>query len=143
MFYLERTRQEWCGTPGALAAEAIAEYRRCFDPATISASCEDYRAGATVDLADDAADAQRIGCPVLVLWSAQGLGSSYDVLAPVDDEHVQQNRLSRRFALPPTIRADQPQASPADSSYRMPSWLARASASTRLRALSFSSARCR
>jgi haloacetate dehalogenase len=79
VFYLEHTLQEWCGTPGALTAEAMAEYRRCFDPATISASCKDYRAGASVDLADDAA--RRIRCPVLVLWSAQGLGSSYDVLA--------------------------------------------------------------
>lgn len=82
VFYLEHTLQEWSGTPGALTSEAIAEYRRCFDPATISATCEDYRAGATVDLADDAADAgRRIGCPVLVLWSAKGLGSSYDVLS--------------------------------------------------------------
>lgn len=82
VFYLQYTLQEWCGTPGALTPEAIAEYRRCFDSAMISASCEDYRAGATVDLAHDAADAgQRIGCPVLVLWSENGLGSSYDVLS--------------------------------------------------------------
>jgi haloacetate dehalogenase len=81
VFYLDYTLQEWCGTPGALTPEAIAEYRRCFDSAMISASCEDYRAGATVDLAHDAADSgQLIGCPVLVLWSAKGLGSSYDVL---------------------------------------------------------------
>jgi haloacetate dehalogenase len=82
VFYLEHTLHEWCGTPGALAAEAAAEYRRCFDRAMISASCEDYRAGATVDLAHDAGDAgRRIGCPVHVLWSAEGLGSSYDVLS--------------------------------------------------------------
>jgi len=31
--------------------------------------CEDYRAGATIDLVHDAADAQlRVGCPMLVLW---------------------------------------------------------------------------
>ena len=39
-----RTRAGW--TPAALA-----EYERCFaDPATIHASCEDYRAAATIDL---------------------------------------------------------------------------------------------
>src|SRR5262245_28442522 len=35
----------------AITPEAFAEYLRCFkDPATIHATCEDYRAGATIDL---------------------------------------------------------------------------------------------
>jgi haloacetate dehalogenase len=81
-FYLDWTLAEWSGTPGALSAAAVAEYRRCFDPATVHASCEDYRAGATIDLAHDRADnGRRITCPLLVLWSARGIGSSYDVLA--------------------------------------------------------------
>jgi len=80
--YLEWTLEEWCGTPGALSEAALAEYRRCFDAATTHAGCEDYRAGATIDLAHDRADGdRRIACPVLVLWSADGLGSSYDVIA--------------------------------------------------------------
>jgi haloacetate dehalogenase len=79
-FYLDWTLDEWCGTPGALD-DARAEYHRCFDEATIHASCEDYRAGATVDLADDEADAgSRLECPVLVLWSRDGLGAAYEVL---------------------------------------------------------------
>jgi haloacetate dehalogenase len=79
--YLDWTLREWCGTAGALSETAVAEYRRCFDEATIHASCEDYRAGATIDLADDRADSgRRISCPVLVLWSQSGIGSSYDVL---------------------------------------------------------------
>ena len=58
----------------------MAEYRRCFDAPTIHASCEDYRAGASVDLADDEADAgEPVRCPVLALWSASGLGGDYDV----------------------------------------------------------------
>jgi haloacetate dehalogenase len=80
--YLRWTLDEWCGTPGALSSEAVAEYRRCFGPETIRATCEDYRAGATIDLAHDEADAGRgIACPVLVLWSGPGLGSAYDVLS--------------------------------------------------------------
>lgn len=81
-FYLRWTLDHWCGTPGALAEEAVAEYLRCFDAATIHATCEDYRAGATVDLADDAADRDRhIACPLLLLWSATGTGALYDVLS--------------------------------------------------------------
>jgi len=80
-FYLDWTLREWCGTACALDEAAVSEYRRCFDAATIHAGCEDYRAGATIDLAHDRADEERIHCPVLVLWSAQGIGSSYDVLS--------------------------------------------------------------
>jgi haloacetate dehalogenase len=54
---------------------------RCFDEETIRASCEDYRAGATIDLQHDRADHGRLTrCPVLVLWSKSGIGSTYDVL---------------------------------------------------------------
>jgi haloacetate dehalogenase len=80
-FYLDRTLAEWCGTPGALSDAAVSEYRRCFDAATVHASCEDYRAGATIDLAHDRADEAGLRCPLLVLWSGRGIGSSYDVLS--------------------------------------------------------------
>jgi haloacetate dehalogenase len=78
--YLHRTFDEWCGTPGAMEGEALDEYVRCFDAATIHATCEDYRAGATIDLDHDRSDADRpVECPTLALWSAEGLGRSYDV----------------------------------------------------------------
>jgi haloacetate dehalogenase len=80
-FYLDWTFREWCGTPGSLDEAAVSEYRRCFDAATVHAGCEDYRAGATIDLAHDRADEERIRCPLLVLWSARGIGSTYDVLS--------------------------------------------------------------
>lgn len=58
----------------------MAEYERCFDKATIHATCEDYRAGATIDLAHDEVDVDvPISCPTLVLFSQHGIGSSYDV----------------------------------------------------------------
>ena len=54
--------------------------RRCFDPATIHATCEDYRAGATIDLIHDRADAShQVDCPTVALWSKTGIGSTYDV----------------------------------------------------------------
>jgi haloacetate dehalogenase len=80
-YYLDWTLDEWSGTPEALVPAARAEYRRCFDPAAIHAGCEDYRAGATIDGVHDEDDADRsISCPLLVLWSASGIGATYDVL---------------------------------------------------------------
>jgi haloacetate dehalogenase len=71
---------EWCSTPGALTDEAVAEYLRCFRAETVRATCEDYRAGATIDLTHDSEDGDKqLACPLLVLWSAAGLGRQYDV----------------------------------------------------------------
>jgi haloacetate dehalogenase len=79
-YYLHYTLGEWCATAGVPAPEAVAEYTRCFTPAVIHASCEDYRAGAGIDLIHDQADAgQRLSCPVLALWSKAGIGRAYDV----------------------------------------------------------------
>jgi haloacetate dehalogenase len=52
-------------------------------PENIHAMCEDYRAGASIDLKHDAADLDRkIACPLLVLWGERGpMGRLYDVLA--------------------------------------------------------------
>jgi haloacetate dehalogenase len=81
-WYLDWTLAEWAGSLDALDPRAVAEYRRCFDAATVHASCEDYRAGASVDLDDDALDAgRRLSCPTLVAWSSRGLGQQYDVAA--------------------------------------------------------------
>jgi len=59
---------------GTFTDAAFAEYLRCFrDPAVIHGSCEDYRAGAGVDLEIDEADWDRkITCPVLALWAQKG-----------------------------------------------------------------------
>lgn len=56
-------------------ADMLAEYRRCWrDPAMIHASCCDYRAGASIDLAHDEADLHvKLDCPVFALWGADGL----------------------------------------------------------------------
>jgi len=83
-YYLERKIDAWSRLEGAFAPAALAEYKRCFrDPATIHATCEDYRAAAEIDLEHDRADLERrIECPLLVLWGARGLvGRRYDVLA--------------------------------------------------------------
>ena len=46
------------------------------EPETIHATCEDYRAAASIDLEHDAADVaagRKIACPLLVLWGANGV----------------------------------------------------------------------
>jgi haloacetate dehalogenase len=65
------------------APEALVEYLRCFrDPRTIRASCEDYRAAATIDLEHDEADLNRkLACPLLALWGEHGtVGRCFDVV---------------------------------------------------------------
>jgi haloacetate dehalogenase len=76
------------GRPAGLAPflpEAFPEYLRCFRAAgTIHASCEDYRAAASIDLEHDRADygRRRVECPLLVLWGEQGvIGRCFDPLA--------------------------------------------------------------
>lgn len=64
---------------------AQAEYVRCFsDPATIAASCADYRAAAGIDMTHDQEDVtagRKVDCPTLVLWGANGfVGRHYEVL---------------------------------------------------------------
>lgn len=84
-FFLDQHFAVQNATPGALTADAVSEYRRCFcTPEAIHASCEDYRAAADIDLELDAADEQagrKIEAPVLALWGAKGvLGHLWNVL---------------------------------------------------------------
>jgi haloacetate dehalogenase len=78
-FYLRRGRDMF-------HPEALVDYQRAFrDPETIHAMCEDYRAGATIDMRLDEADklsGRRITCPVQALWGRRnGLERWYDVLS--------------------------------------------------------------
>src|SRR3546814_13790377 len=60
---------------------AIKEYSRAFrDPACLSASCEDYRASASIDLEHDGADQETpIQVPLLTLWGTKGVvGKCYE-----------------------------------------------------------------
>ena len=73
------------GGSEAIASGAMEEYVRCLrDPETIHATCEDYRAAATLDYEHDAEDREagrRIACPLLALWGSRGfLEGHYDVL---------------------------------------------------------------
>jgi haloacetate dehalogenase len=63
--------------PGAspFAPAAVREYVRAFrDPKCIHATCEDYRAAATIDLEHDRRDhGRKLRMPLLVLWGKRGI----------------------------------------------------------------------
>jgi len=63
--------------------EAMAEYERAFrDPRTIHATCEDYRAAATIDLIHDQSEKSKLRMPLLALWGKHGvIEALFDCLA--------------------------------------------------------------
>jgi haloacetate dehalogenase len=76
LFYLRKKMGSGSAGMAPFASQAWAEYERCFTAETIHASCEDYRAAATIDLEHDRADREagrRVGCPLLALWGAHGV----------------------------------------------------------------------
>jgi haloacetate dehalogenase len=66
----------WGSEPTRFPAQIRAAYVEALrDPAAVHAICEEYRAAATIDFAQDTADrdsGRRIACPTLVLWSEGG-----------------------------------------------------------------------
>ena len=82
-FFLRKHLDGQLKTAGATSEAVFNDYLRCYQhPEMIHAVCEDYRAAATCDLEDDAADSEkRIACPLLLLWGAKGtVGELYDVV---------------------------------------------------------------
>ena len=75
-YYLRKKLAGWAAGLAHFDPRALAEYERCFrDPATIHATCEDYRAAATIDLEHDAADADaRIDLPAARAVGNEGRG---------------------------------------------------------------------
>ena len=82
-YYLTEKLKRWSGPSAVFSDEAVSEYLRCFSkPESIHASCEDYRAAASIDLEHDEEDMdKKVQCPLLVLWGTKGfVHRTYDVL---------------------------------------------------------------
>jgi haloacetate dehalogenase len=84
--YLRQTIGARSAGLAPFTAAAYAEYLRCLsDPDTAHGICEDYRASVTIDLEHDRAtlaSPQRIGCPFMALWGAEGvIEQCFDPLA--------------------------------------------------------------
>ncbi len=71
-YYIRSKLQMWGANNEYLTEEIIQEYLRCFTTETIQASCEDYRAGASIDLVHHEEDFdKKISCPLQVLWGSK------------------------------------------------------------------------
>lgn len=86
-FYLEHLLRRWAGSYDALTEGALADYREAFRKAeVIHATCNDYRAGASIDRADDQASRDagaKIRCPVHVIWGRGYLSNRAGSPAPI------------------------------------------------------------
>jgi haloacetate dehalogenase len=76
-WFLRWSIHSWAGFKDAFSDDAMADYITSFSqPDRLRASCNDYRAGATLDCEIDIADrdaGKKITCPMLALWGA-GVG---------------------------------------------------------------------
>ncbi|MEM6801279.1 MAG: alpha/beta hydrolase [Bacteroidota bacterium] len=83
-WFLKKKFGQWGRDSGAFTEEALNEYLRCLTPETIHASCEDYRASASIDLEHDQLDideGRKMDCPLLCLWGEKGfVGRKYEVV---------------------------------------------------------------
>ena len=85
-YYLEEKLKRWSAKDAKYETIfnklAVDEYVRCFDKESIHSTCEDYRAGASIDMNDDEKDRNRkITMPLLVLWGEKGfVNRTYDVI---------------------------------------------------------------
>ncbi len=73
--YFERKIGSGSASMTPFAPEALEAYRTAFTPEMIHASCEDYRAAATIDLEYDRRDraaGHKLTAPLLVLWGLNG-----------------------------------------------------------------------
>ena len=86
--FLEWLHRSWSADMAAFDDAAMAEYKRCFRRLEgIRATCEDYRAGATCDMAHDEADeaaGRKIKCPVMCLWGEKRGKGGPAATSPLD-----------------------------------------------------------
>ncbi|PCI16852.1 MAG: alpha/beta hydrolase [Piscirickettsiaceae bacterium] len=82
-FYLKDKLNRWSHYPEQFDERIVHDYLRCFrNLDMIHATCEDYRAAASIDLTHDKVDIdKKIECPLLVLWGVHGMmGKHFDML---------------------------------------------------------------
>jgi len=67
----------------AFPKAVVREYLRCFDAKGVHATCEDYRAAASIDLVHDRKDrGRKLSMPLLALWARHSpVGAQFDCLA--------------------------------------------------------------
>ena len=68
-----------------LENEVVDTYIKKFSKKSIFASCEDYRAGSSIDLIHHEKDNKKIDCPTLILWGKNSLvGKNFEPLSSLE-----------------------------------------------------------
>ena len=80
-YYIKSMLGRLSNTSQFLEKKVIDTYIKKFSKKSIIASCEDYRAGASIDLIHHKKDTKKIDCPTLVLWGKNSLvGKNFEPL---------------------------------------------------------------
>ena len=72
-FYVNSMLGRLGSTKSFLEKKVINEYIKKFSKKSVASSCEDYRAGATIDIQHHNSDKQKILCPTLIIWGENSL----------------------------------------------------------------------
>ena len=81
-YYIKSMLGRLSNTNQFLEKKVIDTYVKKFSKKSIIASCEDYRAGASIDLIHHEKDSKKIDCPTLVLWGKNSLvGKNFEPLS--------------------------------------------------------------
>ncbi len=72
-FYMKSMLGRLSNANNFLERKVIDTYIKKFTKDSIHASCEDYRAGSTIDLMHHRLDKNKIDCPTLILWGKSSL----------------------------------------------------------------------
>ena len=80
-YYIKSMLGRLSNTNQFLEKKVIDTYIKKFSKKSIIASCEDYRAGSSIDLIHHEKDSKKIECPTLVLWGKNSLvGKNFEPL---------------------------------------------------------------
>ena len=72
-FYVNSMLGRLGSTKSFLEKKVINEYIKKFSKKSVASTCEDYRAGATIDIQHHNSDKQKILCPTLIIWGENSL----------------------------------------------------------------------
>ena len=80
-YYIKNMLGRLSDTSQFLDKQVVDTYIKKFSKKSVFASCEDYRAGSSIDLTHHEKDSKKIDCPTLILWGKNSLvGKNFEPL---------------------------------------------------------------
>ena len=80
-YYIKNMLGRLSDTSQFLDKQVVDTYIKKFSKKSVFASCEDYRAGSSIDLIHHENDSKKIDCPTLILWGKNSLvGKNFEPL---------------------------------------------------------------